>query len=939
MRFVALRTIIFCILSTTLSLALYSEIPKIKFIRIEKSEGVLSLAEVEVYVANKNIASSGKAEQSSLGPAGAEKAIDGKTDGIFFNKSVTHTDAKDPTPWWQLTFATPVAVDSLTIWNRTDCCGDRLDGARLIYLDENKKVIAETILKKIDKSMSFQFSGKELMILKPPAPIVLAKPNTIFDDGFKSRYKLHYDQQAPLDLKGWENLSLPLGNGHFGVSFFGGVDEEIYQFTEKSLFVQDDTMTNEKAYDLIGLSSLMELHLFMNPGDKGLVERYGRGLELDRALGRVSYQKNGVEFHRELFTSYPDRVFVTRLTSSSQEKISFQLKAIHPFLGMSRTGTAEVAHQTLILKGLTKPYQLAYEVQVRVETTKGSCSLKATESEGEISVVGADEALIYVTLGTSYKLSPTVFLESDRSKKLDGLSVPHEKITSDLASAVNLGWDSLKHRHIADYQNLFQQADIRLGGEAALYLTDKLLESQDKTPGQARYLEELYFQYGRYLLISSSRKGTLLANLQGTWNMNRKAPWTGGYWANINIQMNYWPAFVTGLSDTFEPYWNFFEATFKAQQGIAVNTQKNWKSSLIVEDGWTAGTGNSPFTVGGPGTTSGAGTGPFVLLPLWDWYLFTKDKTILEKIWPFLVASSRFLNGILKPQEDGNFLCDPSWSPENKKGSEPHVNLPGTAYDQQLIYENHRMTLEAAKILGKTDPILEKVRAQMDHLSPVLIGTSGQLKEFRQEQAYGEYGDPHHRHISHLIGLYPGTIITEKPEWLQAAKVSLDKRGDKSTGWAMAHRLNAWARLRDGERTHLLLQTLLNKGTMANLWDTHPPFQIDGNFGGTSGIAEMLLQSHDGKISIIPAIPKAWASGSFTGLRARDGFIVSAEWSAGTLTKATITSQLGGVCRVALAKGYSISGKDGKSVAVKNINAESVEFQTEKNGVYEVVGR
>jgi hypothetical protein len=638
------------------------------------------------------------------------------------------------------------------------------------------------------------------------------------------RYALTADKPAPLDLKNWEANSFPIGNGHFGVNFFGGISEELWQFTEKSVFVADPTK-KKGDWDSVGLSSLCELRL-SQPHDPSAATAYRRELDLEKALGSVVYTLGDTTYRREIFTSYPDRVFAARLTASRPGTLSFTLNALHPYLNENRTGTATVEDNILVLRGDTLPNKLRYEVRIAVRAKGGKVRVAAAGPDpvGTVTVEGADLAEVYVTLGTNYRLESKTFTTGPSEKKLEGNEVPSADIARSLASALKSGWTTLQKRHEADVVPLFRRASIDLGGIDPGMPTAELLAAKNPPAPASRYLEELYFQFGRYLLIASSRPGTLPANLQGTWNMHRNAPWTGGYWANINIQMNYWPAFSTGLEETFEPYSDFFQATFTRQQAIATSTLKNWKLTPV-DGAWTAGTANNPYMASGPGHTSGAGTGPFVLLPLWDWYAYTGRTEILEKLWPFLLSSSRFLSAVLREQPDGTLLCDPSWSPENQAKDQSHVNLPGTAYDQQLVYENHRLTLRVAKMLGKSDPILATLEAQLPKLSPVLVGEDGQIKEFRQEKKYGEFGEYHHRHISQLIGLYPGTVITEKPEWLAAAKVSLSLRGDQSTGWAMAHRLNAWTRVKDGERCLVLLQTLLRKGTLPNLWDTHPPFR------------------------------------------------------------------------------------------------------------------
>jgi alpha-L-fucosidase 2 len=729
-------------------------------------------------------------------------------------------------------------------------------------------------------------------------------------------YILHYDKPAPLDLKGWEFYSLPLGNGYFGVSVFGGVAEELWQFTDKSLWVTNPNAA--KPYLGIGLSSLAELRLTpTSPTATAPSTHYKRDLNLNQAIASVSYEQAGVTFRREMLTSFPGKCFAARLTASQPGQISFRLQAVHPYLAAYRVGQVRAEGNRLVMTATTQPYKLDYEVQIQIETTGGVVRAGPSGESAELTVEGADEARVYVTLGTNYRLEPQVFNAEDKLK-LAGYTVPSAQIAADLQAAIALGWEQLRKHHLADYQGLFGRVRLDLGGQVAATTTDVLQAAAGKPAADARYLEELYFQFGRYLLIASSRAGTLPANLQGTWNMQQCAPWTGGYWANINIQMNYWPAFLTNLEETFSPYYDYFKATFAKQQWIAANELKKRKITPTGAAGWTAGTGNSAFRVSGPGGTSGDGTGPFVNLLLWDWYAFTGDRAVLAKAWPFFLEGSRFVAQAMREQADGTLLCSPSYSPEQMmKGPDNkpfHVEKPGSAYDQQLVVENYRMTLKAAEILGKSDPLLAVIKEQLPKLSPVLIGASGQIKEFRQENAYGELGDPKHRHISQLIGLYPGTVISDRPEWIEAARVSLTLRGDKSTGWAMAHRLNAWARVKDGDRAHTLLTTLLSKGTMPNLWDTHPPFQIDGNFGGTAGIAEMLLQSHTDVIELLPALPAAWPTGSVQGLRARGGFTVDITWANGRVTS------------------YRLSSTEPREVAVR-VNGETLQVRSEKAAV------
>ena len=746
--------------------------------------------------------------------------------------------------------------------------------------------------------------------------------------------------------EGWEHWSYPIGNGYMGANVFGRTDVERIQLTEKTLF-------NTGLYGLGGLTSFAEIDIHFNHKD---VTEYRRTLNLNDAVAKVSYLFDGVKYSREMFISYPDQVMVINLKADKQGALSFELSPRIPYMKSLRkedkkTGKVVANGNTIILSGTLPNEGNNFEAQFRVLNDGGSL----TAEGGSINVKGANSVSILVATGTNYELSKEVFLNSDRIK-LDPTKSPHEHLTKIMDAAKTKGPQKLKERHLSDYKNLFNRVEINLNSTVSKLPTHELLKGYQ---GDAKdtYLEELMFQYGRYLLIASSREKTLPSGLQGTWSQYEITPWTGGYWHNINVQMNYWGAFVANLAETFEAYINYYKAYHpKAQENAMEFLNKhhpNSVSSKPGENGWAIGTGATPYKINMPGGHSGPGTGGFTTKMLMDYYEYTQDKDYLKEVaYPSLLGMSRLFSKTLVSQ-DGFLLVSPSASPENPITQEQLEGMPGhfaedgrhyvtkgCTFDQGFVWENHSDVLKLAEILCKEDPFLDTIRAELPKLDPILIGESGQIKEWREETTYSSIGQKNHRHISHLCPLYPGTLInSSKPEWKEAAIKTLNFRGDEATGWAMAHRMNCWARLGDGDRAHKIYQLFIEKKTVPNLWTLHPPFQIDGNFGVMAGVAEMLLQSHEGVISVLPALPKAWETGSFDGLVARGNFVLSAKWKDMNLSDLSVTARSGGTCRLKareLDKAHVVDAK-GKKVNSSFSKEGVLTFETTKGQKVEIV--
>jgi alpha-L-fucosidase 2 len=759
------------------------------------------------------------------------------------------------------------------------------------------------------------------------------------------------------DLKLWYNApagqvweaALPIGNGRLAAMVYGNPDNELIRLNEGTVW-SGSPNRNDNPQALAALPQIRKL-LFegkyeeaskqaaqniqsqknngMNyqpvgdlklsfPGHEAFTNYY-RELDLANAVVKSTYKVNGTSYTRSVFSSIPGQVIVVRLTADKQHSLTFNASLSSP----QKSSVTILGNDELVLTGISGdkegvPGKVKFNSLVKIKANGGQINA----SNGMVNITGANDVTIYISIATNYV-------------NYHDISADEGKIAAAyLTKALQKSYAELLKEHIASYQKYFNRVKIDLGKTDSVKNPTNV-RLRDFAAGNDPQLAALYFQFGRYLLISSSQPGGQPANLQGIWNDKMDPPWGSKYTININTEMNYWPAEETNLTEMHEPLVQMVKDISE--------TGKETARVMYGANGWVTHHNTDLWRITGPvdGINSAMWPmgGAWLSRHLWEKYLYSGDKKYLQTVYPALKGAAQFyLDFLIEEPVHKWMVVSPSMSPENAPQSHHGISIAaGATMDNQLVFDLFTNTIYAAEALTVDNDFIKQLKAMRNRLAPMQVGQYGQLQEWMEDI---DNPEDKHRHVSHLFGLYPANQISPycNPELFEAARNSLVQRGDVSTGWSMGWKVNLWARLLDGNHAYKLIRnqltpTGINKGensgggTYPNLFDAHPPFQIDGNFGCTAGIAEMLLQSHDGAIHLLPALPEEWKNGSISGLRAHGGFeIVNMSWKDGKLEKLTIRSTIGGNCRLRVPN--KLAGST-QLKAAKNDNSNPF-FQPEK---------